>query len=45
MNGRMSDLGWFWMSFMMVFWLVIVGVVIYVLVKLANRDSNHRPLT
>jgi flagellar biogenesis protein FliO len=40
-----SDLGWFWMSFMMVFWLVIVGVVIYVLVKLANRDSNRRPLT
>jgi hypothetical protein len=42
MHGHVSDLGWLWMSFMMVSWLLIVGAVTYVLVKLASRDLNHR---
>jgi len=32
---------WFWMNFMMVFWLVALGVVIYVAVKLANRPPSE----
>ena len=32
----MDGWGW-WMSFMMVFWIVVLGVVVYVAVKLANR--------
>jgi hypothetical protein len=38
----MADWGWLLMSFMMLFWLVLLGAVIYVAVKLANRD-DHRP--
>ena len=25
----MDDWGWFWMSFMMVFWIVVLGVGVY----------------
>jgi len=32
---------WFWMNFMMVFWLVALGVVIYVAVKLASRPPRE----
>ena len=33
----MNGWDWFWMSFMMVFWIVVLGVVVYAAVKLANR--------
>jgi uncharacterized membrane protein len=40
----MGGWGWFWMSFMMVFWIVVLGAVIYVAVKLANRPpTNQQP--
>jgi len=29
---------WFWMPFMMGFWVVVLGVVVYVAVRLAQRD-------
>src|SRR6266536_1133674 len=32
---------WFWMSFMMVFWVVVLGAVVYVAIKLANRPPTH----
>jgi hypothetical protein len=39
MNG--SD--WFWMSFMMVFWIVVLGVVVYVAVRTATQSRDrHR---
>ncbi len=34
--------GWFWMSFMMVLGLVLLGAVVYVGVRLAQRDSARR---
>jgi heme/copper-type cytochrome/quinol oxidase subunit 2 len=33
----MDGWGWFWMSFMMVFWIVVLGAVVYAAVRLANR--------
>lgn len=32
---------WLWMNFIMVFWLVSLGVVIYFAVKLANRPPSE----
>jgi heme/copper-type cytochrome/quinol oxidase subunit 2 len=37
----MDGWNWFWMSFMMVFWLVVLGAVVYVAVKLANRPPSE----
>ena len=34
---------WFWMTLMMGFWVVVLGVVVYVAVKLATRPpSDHK---
>lgn len=35
----MHGLSWFWFP-MMLFWLLLLGVVIYAAVWLANRDSG-----
>ena len=37
MSQWMDGWSWLWMSFMMAFWVVALGVVIYVAVRLANR--------
>jgi heme/copper-type cytochrome/quinol oxidase subunit 2 len=42
MYGHMTDWGWLWMSSMTAFWIVLVGAVVYIAVKLANRDTDHR---
>ena len=34
--------GWFWMTFMMVFWIAVLGAVIYVAVRLAQRPPGGR---
>jgi hypothetical protein len=36
----MDGWDWAWMPFMMVFWLVVLGAVIYVAVRLANRPPH-----
>ena len=36
----MDGWGWFWMTFMTVFWVVLLGAVVYVAVKLANRPPT-----
>jgi len=36
----MDGWDWFWMSFVMVLWAVIVGAVVYVAVRLANRPPD-----
>jgi hypothetical protein len=36
----MDGWDWVWMPFMMVFWLVVLGAVIYVAVRLANRPPH-----
>lgn len=39
MNGS----SWFWMSFVMILWIVLLGTVVYVAVRLANnRHREHR---
>lgn len=37
----MSGSGWFWMSFMMVFWIVVIAAAVYAAVKLANRQPTN----
>ena len=41
MHDWMSGWEWFWMSFMMVFWIVVLGGVVYAAVKLASRPPTH----
>ncbi len=36
----MDGWDWFWMSSMIVFWLVVLGAVIYVAVKFATRPPS-----
>ena len=33
---------WFWMTFVMGFWLVVLGAVVYVAVRLAQRGSDGK---
>jgi hypothetical protein len=37
-----NGLSWFWMVPIMLTWIVALGVVVYVAVRLANRDSRQR---
>ena len=37
MNGWMNNGDWMWMSFMMLFWLVALGAIVYGAVRLAAR--------
>lgn len=36
----MDGWDWLWMSLMMAVWIVVVGVVVYVAVRLANRPPT-----
>ncbi len=38
----MDGWGWFWMTFMTVFWVVVLGAVVYAAVRLANRPPAGR---
>ena len=46
MYGHMTGWAWLWMTIMSLTWISILGFVIYVAVKLANRNSAKpkRPL-
>ena len=46
MYGHMTAWGWLWMTIMPLVWIAILGFVIYIAVRLANRDSAkpQRPL-
>ena len=37
----MDGWDWFWMTFMIGFWVVVLGVVVYVAVKLATRPTDR----
>jgi uncharacterized membrane protein len=40
----MDGADWIWMSFMMVFWLVVLVALIYFVVRLAGREAaDHTP--
>lgn len=38
----MDGWDWLWMSFMMVFWAVVLGAIVYVAVRLATRPPEER---
>lgn len=40
MHGWMDSWDWVWMSFMMVFWLVVLGAVVFAAVRLAQRPPR-----
>jgi len=42
MEHWMNGWGWWWMSLMMVFWVVVLGAVVYVAVQLALRPTRQR---
>jgi hypothetical protein len=39
----MDGWGWFWMTFVSIFWLVVLGAVVYVAARLGQRpqDGKH----
>ncbi len=41
MHNWMNGSDWVWMSFMMVFWIVVLGAVVYVAVRLAQRPPRE----
>ena len=38
----MDGSGWFWMTFMTVFWVALIGAVVYVAVRLGSRPRRNR---
>jgi len=38
----MDGWDWLWMSFMMVFWIVVLGAVVYAAVRFAQRSPRER---
>ena len=41
MHGYVDGWDWMWMTTMMVFWIVLVGAVVYWAVRVAQRDRHH----
>ena len=42
MHDWISGWGWLWMTFMMVFWIAVLGGVIYAAVRLGQRSPHER---
>jgi hypothetical protein len=38
----MNGWDWIWMTFMMVFWIAVLGGVVYLAVRLAQRPTHDR---
>jgi hypothetical protein len=38
----MNGWDWAWMSFMMVFWIGVLGAIVYAAIRLAQRPPNER---
>lgn len=38
----MDGFDWLWMTFMMGFWIVLIGLVVFVAVRLAQRPPSAR---
>lgn len=41
-GDHMDGWDWIWATFMMGFWVVLLGLVIYIAVRLAQRDREHK---
>ncbi len=39
-SDHMNGLDWLWGSLMMGFWIVVLALVVYLVVRLAQRDSR-----
>lgn len=37
----MNGWDWVWMSFMMTFWLIVLGAIVYAAVRLAQRPPER----
>jgi hypothetical protein len=37
----MDGTDWFWMSFMMAFWVILLAAVVYIAVRLAQRPPRE----
>ena len=42
MHNWMNSWNWFWMSFMMIGWIVVLGGIVYAAVRLAQRPPSER---
>jgi len=42
MHVWMNSWDWFWMSFMMIGWLVMLGAVVYAAMRLVGRTPKGR---
>ena len=41
MHVWMNGWDWVWMTFLMVFWVFVLGAVVYIAVRLAQRRPPH----
>ena len=41
MHLWMNNWDWFWMTFMVVFWVVVLGAVVFIAVRLAQRPPRE----
>jgi hypothetical protein len=41
LHGWMDGWDWVWMSFMIVFWLIVLGPVVYAAVRLAEHGGTR----
>jgi hypothetical protein len=37
---HMSGWGWFWMTLVPVFWIIVIGAVVYVAVRLGHQHER-----
>ncbi len=42
MHASLDGWAWLWMSFMMVFWIVLIGAVVFAAVRLAQRPREGK---
>lgn len=42
MHGVMHTWDWFWMGFMIISWVVLVGALAYVAVRLVTHPPHYR---
>ena len=40
--GHMNGADWLWMSLSMAFWVIVLGVVVYIAVRLATENRGRR---
>jgi heme/copper-type cytochrome/quinol oxidase subunit 2 len=42
MHGLMNGWNWIWMSLMIVTWAIVIGVLVYVAVRLATHPPDRK---